>query len=760
MNLRSAFIYCFIMSVFGVAPALAQTGGTVTGRVVDTSGAPVTDATVQLIESRVSLQVDAGGNFTFTDAPAGHLHLLVESRRLGSTVAELELLEGASASIEIELDPAIHRETIVVSASPDARGESEVYQPVNVLGSEELQNRREATLGETLNKEVGVSSTYFGPGSSRPVIRGFGGDRIRILEGGMGTGDASNVSPDHAVSTEASTAEQIEIVRGPATLLYGSNALGGVVNVIDNRVPSRLPPAAVTGTLDLSAGTVADERLGAIDLGGAASDRIAWHLDLFDRQTGDYEIPGPAESEAAHDEEEIEEEESGFLENSSLESRGGSIGASWIEGRGFVGLAFTGLESEYGVPGHAHHEEHEEEPGHEEEEAEEHVRIDLQQSRVDLKAGYEPEGGFFRALNLRVARTDYEHVELEGEEVGTRFTNDGWEGRLEAGHRPLGSLNGTLGLQLTSTDFVATGEEAFIPPTVSTSQAFFIFEEINRGSFDFQFGARWEHLAHEVEADDLPDRTFDGVSTSVGAIWHMSDAWALASSLARAVRLPTAGELYSDGPHAATRSYEVGDPALEEETSLGLDLSLRGQGEGWRAEITVFNNRFDGFIFESPTGEEVEEMPVFAYQQGDATFRGVEVEFHSDLLHREPWHLEVDLGGDLVRAELASGDDLPRIPPMRLFAGLTLRGERARAGLEVRRIFDQERTAALESATDGYTMVNAHVAYRFFRAATGHELLLRATNLTDELARSHVSPLKDLAPLPGRNVSLSYRLLF
>lgn len=757
--LRSTFLALLIPAV-----AMAQTTGSISGRVVDTSGRPVTPATVQLIETRTTVQVGANGEFSFSSVPAGHIHLYVESRRLGSTVAEVELSEGEAATVSIELDPAIHRETIVVSASPDARGESEVYQPVDVVGSEELQVRREASIGETLNDQVGVTSTYFGPGSSRPIIRGFGGDRIRILEEGLGTADASSVSPDHAVSAEASTAEQIEIVRGPATLLYGSNALGGVVNVIDDRIPSALPSSVLTGTLDLSVGSVSDERLGAVNLGGAASRRVAWHADFFDRDASDYEIPGPAETEEVHDDEEEpeHEEDTGVLENSSLESRGGSVGASWIADRGFVGLSFSGLDSNYGVPGHAVHADDEEEGEHEEEE-EEHsdgVRIDLQQRRIDLKAAYEPTGGPFRSLRLRVGRSDYEHVELEGDEVGTRFTNEGIEARLEGGHRPLGLLNGTVGLQLTTSDAAASGEEAFVPPAATESQAIFIFEEVNRGSFDLQFGARYEHLRHDVEPAALPDRSFGGVSASLGAIWRASSTWALAGSLARAVRLPTAGELYSDGPHAATRSYEVGDPDLGEETSLGVDLSLRGSGDGWRGDVTLFHNTFDGFIYESSSGEVIDGFPVFQYLQGDATFRGLEVEYHGDLLHREPWHLELDLGGDLVRAELDSGGNLPRIPPVRVFAGLTVRGERARGAVEVRRTFDQDRTASFESSTDGYTLVNAHAAYRLFYGSTAHELLLRVTNLTDELARSHVSPLKNFAPLPGRDVTLSYRLLF
>ncbi|HEX7153157.1 MAG TPA: TonB-dependent receptor [Thermoanaerobaculia bacterium] len=745
--LTTAFILSFV-----AAAAIAQATATITGTVRTAEGTPVTDAVVTLVEARRSTGVSADGSFRFENVAPGHYHLRAESRRLGAALGEAELDAGANRSVEIVLDPAIHSEEIVVSAG-ESRRESEVYQPVTVVREDEIARQLQPTIGETLNQEPGVSSTYFGPGASRPIIRGLGSDRIRILSEGLGTADASNVSPDHAVTVDPSTAQQIEILRGPATLLYGSNAVGGVVNVIDERIPNRVPAEAISGRVDLRGGTVSDERTGSLALNGGAG-RLAWHLDLTKRDTDDYEIPGPAEHHHEGEEEE-EEEHTGVLENSSLESQAGTIGASFVGERGFFGVSFNRFETNYGIPGHAHHDEEETDEEHEEE----LVRIDMKQNRFDVR-GELTDLGIFRNVRLRLGSTDYEHVELEGDEVGTRFTNDGFEGRLEATHRPFGRLQGSLGIQLTDNDFAAVGEEAFVPATTTRSRAAFLFEEIRGERLDFQFGARYEHQDISVREDALPDLSFNGVSASIGTIYRPSEGFAIAASLARATRLPTATELYANGPHVATSQFEIGDVDLDEETSLGLDVSFRKTAGRLRGQINLFNNSFDGFIFDAPRGEEEDGLPVFQYVQADATFRGIEIDGHAEIWHAGANHLELEAGADYVRAELDGGGNLPRIPPLRASLGLRFEGGPLSASAEVRRYFTQDDVAELEEETEGYTLVNATVGYRFFAANTVHDLLLRGTNLTDELARQHTSPLKERTPLPGRDFTLSYRVTF
>ena len=735
------------VSFFLFALTIQAQNATVVGTVFDPQAQPVGDATVTLVELRRSVKTAADGRFRFDNVPPRHYHLRAESPRLGSSVGEAEVRAGETRTVEIVIDPLVHAEEIVVTASADSRRESEVYQPVNVLSQEELAARQQPTLGETLAQEPGVSSTFFGAGASRPVIRGLGADRVRVLENGVGTGDASNISPDHAVSVETANAEQIEIVRGPATLLYGSNAVGGVVNVITGRIPTRVTTQPVTGTIDLRYGSAAEEKTNAITLDGSRG-ALAWHADFTLRDTNDYAIPGPADP--FDDPEHFE----GALDNSALQARSGTLGASWVADRGYLGLAVTNFATQYGVPGHGHHGEE-----GEEEEEEAGVQIDLDQRRLDLE-GELTQLGIFNSVRVRAGTTDYQHVELEGEEIGTTFTNDAWEGRLEAHHRAFRNVNGTWGAQLSSTDFVAAGEEAYIPPNQSTSAAVFAFEELRGERLDFQFGARYERQDVSVDAEDLPNRDFGGVSGSLGAIWRPVEGYIVAASLARAVRLPTATELYARGPHAATGQFEVGNPMLEEETSLGLDLSFRRTVGPFRGELNLFNNSFDGYIYESPTDEEEDGFPVFEFVQRDARFRGVELMTHTHLLSRGESHLELDLGADYVRATLAGGGNLPRIPPMRANVGLRLHGGPLTAMAEVRHTFEQEDVAAYETTTEGFTFVNAHVGYRFFLRNTIHDVLVRGTNLTDQLARSHVSPLKERAPLPGRDITVSYRVGF
>ncbi|HVS31721.1 MAG TPA: TonB-dependent receptor [Thermoanaerobaculia bacterium] len=738
-------LFLTILALLMTVRVEAQPTGSIAGRVRSATGTSVPRATVTLVETNQTTNTSADGAFRFENLPAGTYHVAVEAPRLGASVAEIEVAAGQTARLEVTVDQAVHREEIVVTATPGSRGSSEVVQPVNVLTAEDLSARMQPTLGETLAQEPGVSSTYFGPGSSRPVIRGLGGDRIRILEEGIGTGDASNVSPDHAVSVDPSSAERIEIVRGPATLLYGSNAIGGVVNVLDNRVPSSVP-TEITGRAELRLGSVADERGGSLSVEGGQS-KLAWHLDLLQRDTGDFEIPGPADIHS--------DEDSGRLENSATRSTGGTIGASYVGSRGFIGASFNGLDSRYGIPGHHHHEEGEEE----EEEEEEQVQIDMRQRRFDVRGELRPVSGFFRNLRLRAGRADYEHVELEGDEVGTLFTNESWEGRIEATHRPLGPLTGAMGVQLMTREFAAIGAEAFVPPSDTNARAVFLFEEATRGQWTVQFGTRFEQQKVSVEGDE-PDRSFGGISGSLGAIYRPMPQYAVAVSLARGVRAPTAEELYSNGPHLATSSFEIGDSALDEETSIGVDVSLRKTEGKFHGELNLFSNRFDGFVFGNPSDEEEDGLRVVRYAQADAHFRGFEAGAHFELWHSEPHHIELGLGTDYVRATLDGGGNLPRIPPQRHSASLTYQGARFSGMAEVRRVTAQNRVAALEEPSPGYTMVNANVSYRFFLADTLHEVLLRGTNLTDELARSHVSPLREVAPLPGRDVSLSYRLSF
>ncbi|MGH9381747.1 MAG: TonB-dependent receptor domain-containing protein [Thermoanaerobaculia bacterium] len=730
----------------------------VEGRVVDAAGEPVAGATVELVELHRRTTTTADGAFRFDNLAAGR-YLVEVAGEAGELALERVVVgRGETAQVTLTARTLIHREEIVVSASADPRSLLEVAQPVTVLSGEELILRRAATLGETLSGQAGVSSTWFGPGASRPILRGQGGERVRTLTGGLGSADASATSPDHAVSVEPLVAESIEVLRGPATLRYGSSAIGGVVNVLDGRIPVHAAEEPLSGAVEVGGGTNGDEASGVVALDGGGG-RIAWHVDYSLRDVGDLEIPGHAELEEEHEgEEEEHEEEPGILENSSLRNESGAAGISWIGDAGYVGLSVSGLDSDYGVPGHAHEEEHEGEEDVEEEE--EVVRIDLEQRRVDLEGRLTRPFGVFRGLHVRAGVSEYEHRELEGSEVGTRFTNDGYEGRVELVQRQYGRLSGSVGVQAGRSDFTAAGEEAFVPPSVTDSLAGFTFQNIDFGDVELELGARVESQDSDPEAL-LPERSFTAASGSVGAVWSFTEGWALAGSIARTERAPSATELYANGPHVATRTFEVGDPDLDVEVSRGADLSLKAGGERFRGGLTLFTTLYDGYIFEQPTALEEDGLPVVQFVQRDTEFRGAELDADWHLLGIEAGELDLGLRASLVRAELRdSGEPLPRIPPLELGTDLRWHAPRWSAGVEVRWLDDQDRVAAEENETDGYTLLGASLGYRLLFRQAVVDFILKGENLTDEEARVHTSFLKNLAPLPGRNLRLMVRTSF
>jgi iron complex outermembrane receptor protein len=756
----SAALLAAAVSLASPAASAAQTtgaagaGGALAGTVRTSAGGPVAGAAVRLTGTTRSTTTDTDGAFRLERLAPGEYLLEVESARFGTAAAAVVLAAGETATLEVVLDLSVHAEEVVVTTTAEAAALADVAQPIGVLAGDELAAASRGSLGETLATQPGVSATSFGAGASRPIIRGQGGNRVRILENGVGSGDASNTSPDHAVALEPLAAEKIEVVRGPATLLYGSNAIGGVVNLLDDRIPDHLPGAPITGIVSLGGGSNAEERSGAADLSGELGS-FAWRAAGFRREADDYEAGGGFAASG-----------SDRVPNSDVESEGGSLGVSWVGDDGYAGVSAGRYDSNYGNP------------------AEEEVRLDLQQRRYDLHAGTHRPLGVLEGVRLRVGLNDYEHSELEGAEVGTVFRNDFWEARLDSGHAPLGAFRGSFGVQVSAREFEAIGEEAFVPPTDNESWAVFLFEEVGSGPLRGQLGLR--HERQDSTAVGRPDRSFSGTSASAGALWDVREQLQVAVTVSRSVKLPDPEELYADGPHIATGVFEIGDPDLDEETTLGVDLTLRHRTERVRTELSVYRNRTDDYIFDRFTGEVVggeddeheepgheegeeedghghgeEPLPVVRFVQDDAEFWGAEAQVHLELLHAEPHHLELELGGDLVRAELRrGGEPLPRIPPSRYSAGLRYQGDRLSASVFARRIEEQDRVARFETPTSGYTTLDAGIGWRFFVGDTVHSLRLAGSNLTDELARNHVSYLKDVAPLPGRDVRLTYRLGF
>lgn len=648
-------------------------------------------------------------------------------------------------------DSIVDLEPLVVDSAVFERSPDELAQTVTILSDKALHKRVEASIGETLDGSPGVASTYFGPGASRPILRGLDGSNIQIVTNGMGSVDASSLSPDHAASLEPGLAERIEILRGPATLLYGNAAVGGVVNIVDGRIPLTLPEKAIGGLAEVRHGTAADDATGLVDLNGSAGN-AGWAVSFLHRDAGDVDIPGFAETEPD------DEETPGTLSNSAIETTSGSAGLSWFWKGGLVGASFSTFDTLYGVPGHEHHHEEEEE---EEEHHEEGVRIDLKQSRWDVRADWIDPSDMIQRVQVRLGATDYEHRELEGDEVGTVFNADGVELRTEVLHNPISGFEGLLGAQLQQFDLEAEGEEAFIPSSRTRNGGLFLVEEVRQDSLRLQFGGRLEHQKIKLTDGSAITRSDASFSASIGGIWELDETWSFTGTVARTERIPNAQELFADGPHVGTGAYEIGDPGLTMEKSTGFEAGLRKRRGVVTGSLTMFFNDIDDHIVLNPTGTEEDELPVFVYEQENAQYAGVEFEgeWH---LHEGPHHgLDLLFGFDYVRAKkLGTSQPLPRIPPFRANVGIAYSGARWSAGADVRHVWDQDRVAEYETPTDGYTLVSAYVSYTIPFRDSELDVFLRGSNLTDEEARPHTSYLKDVAPLPGRDFRGGVRVRF
>ena len=660
----------------------------------------------------------------------------------------------------------VESDKIVVTASPLERTVGETILNTSVISDEELQRRLENSIGETLRREPGVSSTFFGPGASRPVIRGLGGDRIRVLDAGIGSIDASATSPDHAVSVEPATAEKIEIVRGSGTLLYGSSAAGGVVNVFNGRIPTERPEDGIDGAVRAGGSTVDDgvELAGGVDLelGEVGGGAIVLHADGAYRDAEDYDIPGFAESavlraaEEAEGEEEGEEEEEeifGTAENTFFETEGGSVGLSWIFGNGFFGISGTVMDTTYGVPGGHGHEEGEEED--EEEEEEGGVTIDLEQRRLDLAGEVNGQFGLFQTAKIRFGYADYEHAEIEPSgEVGTLFSNEGWEGRFELIDKPMnafgGELNGAVGLQYRKRDFSAIGEEAFVPPTDTSQLGIFALKELTTGPWRFEVGGRFEHTSHEVSGTTV-ERNFDGFSVSGGAGVNASENVFLGVTAFRTERAPSTEELFSNGPHLATNAFEIGDPTLNEEVAKGIEGTVRFRTERFSASINGFYTSYDDFIFEAATGEEEDELPVFQFFAEDAKFRGFEAQVDAELFRVAAFDVHGDASFDYVRAttDATGNDNLPRIPPFSGLVGLEARSSLIDVRGELEFAGEQDDVTDFELPTDDYQVFNVFVTIRPIPDAENVSFRLSMNNLTDEDVRLHTIFLEGSRTVAG-----------
>ena len=655
----------------------------------------------------------------------------------------------AAAPTETQLAP------VVVTGNP--LRSSEMAAPVSVLSGDELVLRRGSSLGETLNSQPGVASTWFGPNANRPTIRGLDGDRVRVLGNGGGSIDASSLSFDHAVPIDPLVVERIEVLRGPGALMYGGSAVGGVVNTIDNRIPSARIDR-LGGAAEVRFGG-ADRERGSALLLETGDGRFALHADAFGRETSDLRGPRftPVEEGTAL-------APATTVRNSAGRASGGALGGSLTFDTGYVGVSVDTYDSRYGIV------------------AEPDVVIRMQRDHLALAGEWRDLGGPLRTVRARLDRTVYEHREIEGSgEVGTTFATSGNEARLELEHAPLGPLRGVVGLQLEDTDFSALGAEAFVPSTTTRRQGLFVLEEMPWPLGTLNAGLRLERarIASAGDADasapqfgPAQERRFSLRSASLANVWTFAPAWSLATTLSATERAPTSFELYANGVHAATGAYERGDATLAAERGNNLDIALQWKAsETERLRVGVFAARFSRYISLEASGATIEvpgedggsdSVPEYVFRPVRARLNGVEVEGRHRLL-TQPWTLDLSGKLDLTRARDAdTGAPLPRIAPLRLTLGLdaglgawTLRGE-------VQHAARQDRVPTTDVPTDGYTLLNLALTRRFEVGAASALWFVKLDNAFDTLAlsASSVRTVRELAPLPGRALRTGLHVAF
>lgn len=727
----------------------AQAGLTLSGRLLNSlSGEPIEGATVLLEELRRETSSGTGGTFTFDDLPSGTYHLSVRTEGYSSRRTEVTVSTAATAPIDVSVDPEIRfHEVLSVSAEP--RSQFEAFQPTSVLAGQELAKQLEMSIGATIESQPGLASRSFGPVSARPVIRGLDGDRVLILQDGQRMGDLSSQSGDHGVAVNPAAAQRIEVVRGPATLLYGANAIGGLVNVITEDIPTK-PVQGAAGSVTFDLGSAAREGAAAADV-RVGNGTLAAHVGGGGRRSGNVDTP------------------EGEVVNSQSRSGFGSIGLAWTGRKGYFGGSYGYDNTKYGIP------------------VIEEGRVQLTPRRhaFSLRGGAQGLEGAFDSFRATLAVRRYTHEELVGADIGTAFKNDTAEVELMGSHRAVGRLKGSVGAWMLDRGFDAIGAEALSPAVDQRAFAAFLYEEVTWPHFTFQFGSRVDHSRYEPSGEG--SRAFTSGSGSLGLLFRpagASDRLIAAVSVARAARNPALEELFYFGPHPGNFAIEIANPDLNPEHAVGIDLSLRWRSARASGEVTYFRNDINGYLFRSPlTAEEFEDregefarrfpgrrigetaeeagegeaFPIIEYVAANSLLQGVEA--HADFQITS--QLSAELGFDYTQGSLKATDEpLPRIPPLRVRGGLRYQYNAFQAGGEVTTTVKQRRLFRMESPTDGYQLVRLYSAYSFQAGDTVNTVTARLDNLTDELYRNHLSLIKNLVPEMGRNFKLLYSVKF
>lgn len=691
---------------------------------------------------------------------------------------------------ESEQEPLQELDSITVNANIFGKSASDISQPVTVLTEEELERQRAGSLGETLGLQPGINNSSYGAAVGRPVIRGLGGARVKVLQGGIDTMDASAVSPDHGVNVDTYSATQVEVLRGPATLMYGSGAFGGVVNVIDDRIPNGENGDEFDHNNEVKMGYDSvnqGKTLGLKHRGNV--DGFHWAFSANTFSSDEYKIPEPKHDD--DHEEEGHEEHSDVLENSDISKRNNfTFGTSYVFDSGFAGIAISRSESEFGLPGHVHHhEEHEGEEHDDEEHGEEGggARIDMVQTRIDLDSRFDQPFSGAKHLKVQLGMNDYAHDEIEGGEVGTEFRRKGYESRVELLLEPVADISQAVGIQVAQDTYEAIGDEAVVPVTDSESYGIFWLGETTLDQWTVEVGARADLVkrspeqpdmidsscaATGLDPEDFDDQSYQNNSLSFGLMRPLFDSpeagWQLRGSVTSASRAPATEELFSCGAHAATQTFDIGNPNLDSEQAFNIDIGVEKVRGDLTAAFNLYSNSINNFIYAQNSGLEVDELAQYQYVQQDASFVGGEIDLAYQL--GSGWALTAMADG--VRGELddkdASGNDqLPRMPADRIGLGIEVSGSHFLYGAsnwtvysQLIQVQKQDQVALNEEATDGYNLLSAGISYHTMLAKSEYSIDLKGTNLLDAEVRQHTSFVKDLAPQPGRGVSLGLTARF
>lgn len=758
---RRGFV-AILLGVFVAAPVWAQGAASLSGKVTRDSG-PMSGAAVVIEELKREVRTGEDGTYRFENVPPGDYHVSVRAEGYSTRRTEVTVPpEGTTLDLIVELD--LHFAE-VVSVSPNVRSQFESYQPTSVLAGQELTKQLEGTIGATLQSEPGIAMRSIGPGPARPVIRGLDGDRIVVLEDGQRVGDLSSQSADHGVTVNPASAQRIEVVRGPASLLYGANAIGGLVNVITDQIPTERVQGT-HGNFTVDFGSNSSEGAGAGDL-HLGNGQFALHVGGGGRRAGEYSTP------------------EGDVHNTQRRSSFGSVGLSWTGERTYFGGSIAVDDTKYGIPtldvddddDHDDHDADDGAHGHED------VTLTPQRTAFTLRAGGRNLDGLFSSYRATFGVRRYEHTEFEGDDVGTVFNNDTEEAELMLSHRPAGRLSGTFGGWFLNRAFDAVGPEALSPPVDQRGLAFFLYEEMTWPHVTFQFGGRVDRTSF-TPSRILPDRDFTEFSGSVGLLvqpLRNNDDVVVAVSLARAARNPALEELYFFGPHPGNLAFEIGNPDLESERAVGFDVSLRARTNRVRGELTFFNNSIKDFIFRNPLTEEdfedreeefderfgvednggghahSDEFPFVEFVGADSRLFGVEA--HADVELTSV--LGAEFTYDWVRGTLQStGDPLPRIPPYRFIAGLRYQRNALQVGGNVTAVAEQDRVFGAESVTPGYALLKFFGSYSFAAGGVTNTITARLDNATNKLYRNHLNYLKDVLAEQGRNFKVVYSVSF